>query len=625
MQSTFSGIELGKRGLISHTQGLSTVGHNLSNASTEGYSRQRVQLKPTDPLYVPGLTREETPGQIGQGTDIASIERIRDGLLEGRIVAQTNNEFYWTSRDKYVMMMEKLYNEPMDVSIRTQLDRFWSAWQELSIHPSELASRSAVLERGKTLIDAIHDRYHGLKQIRTMIDEEIKVTVGEINTLIKNIATLDERILKSKAMGDNPNDLMDQRDLWVEKLAGYLELTVDTRDPDEFILHTGGYHIVQGKIFQPLGIEGDPNNEGYSRVFWARDGEDIQVRGGKLAALLELRDKDVRQEIQDLDTFTLNFIDLVNEIHRAGYGLNQKTGIDFFTEYPSINNLAGNYDRNGDGVYDSSYLFRITGAHELNPQDILGISGEMILPGPQGDIRIPYYATDTVVDVINRINTSGSEVSARLDREGKLSLKATPAADLAHPDFVLRHLEDTGQFLVGYAGILRESGVEGAYDWERPDAVFSLRGGGLDFAVAPLSHPSGWIEVNRELSLEPASVAASFGSAGKPGQPGDGSAALAIASLRNHPVMIGKKTTFDDYFADATAAIGLKGERAEISLRTQQQILKDLRDMRESLSGVNIDEEVANMIKYQHGYGAVARFITEFTRMIDTIINRIGV
>ncbi|HOV39583.1 MAG TPA: flagellar basal body rod C-terminal domain-containing protein, partial [Spirochaetales bacterium] len=160
---------------------------------------------------------------------------------------------------------------------------------------------------------------------------------------------------------------------------------------------------------------------------------------------------------------------------------------------------------------------------------------------------------------------------------------------------------------------------------ERPDAVFSLRGGGLDYAVAPLSHPSGWIEVNRELSLEPASVAASFGSAGKPGQPGDGSAALAIASLRNHPVMIGKKTTFDDYFADATAAIGLKGERAEISLRTQQQILKDLRDMRESLSGVNIDEEVANMIKYQHGYGAVARFITEFTRMIDTIINRIGV
>jgi flagellar hook-associated protein 1 FlgK len=149
MQSTFSGIELGKRGLVSHTQGLSTIGHNLSNASTEGYSRQRIRLNPTDPLYVPGLSREETPGQIGQGTDIARIERIRDDLLEGRIVAQANGENYWQTRDKYLLMVEKIYNEPMDVSIRSHLDRFWSAWQELSIHPSEMAARMATLERGK--------------------------------------------------------------------------------------------------------------------------------------------------------------------------------------------------------------------------------------------------------------------------------------------------------------------------------------------------------------------------------------------------------------------------------------------------------------------------------------------
>lgn len=624
MQSTFSGIELGKRGLISHTQGLSTIGHNLSNAATEGYSRQRIQLNPTDPLYVPGLSREETPGQIGQGTDIARIERIRDDLLEGRIVAQANGESYWQTRDKYLLMVEKIYNEPMDVSIRSHLDRFWSAWQELSIHPSEMAARMAVLERGKTLIDAIHSRYHSLKQTRAMIEDEIKVTVGEVNSIIKDIAALNDRILKSVAMGDSPNDLMDRRDLLVEKLSGYLEISVERRDPDEFILHTGGYHIVQGNKFQPLGMEGDPQNEGFSRIIWQRDGDDVRLRGGKLAALLELRDKDVRGEIQNLDTFTLNFIDLVNEIHRAGYGLNQKTGNDFFTEYPSINNLAGNYDRNGDGAYDSSYIFRINGSHSLNPQDILGIAGELILPGPKGNIRVPYQATDTVGDVIQRINTSGAEITARLDREGRLSLKGTPSSEVAYPDFVIRHLEDTGQFLVGYTGILIQPGPEGAFDWERSDAVFSLQGGGLSYAVAPLSHPSGWIEVNRQLVLEPASIVASFGVGGRPGQPGDGAAALAIASLRNHPVMIGKKTTFDDYFADAVAGIGLKGEQAEIMLQTQKQIMKDLRDMRESLSGVNIDEEVAEMIKSQHGYAAVARFISEFTRMLDTIINRIG-
>ena len=324
MQSTFSGIELGKRGLAAHTQGLQTIGHNLSNASTEGYSRQRVEMKPTDPLYAPGLSREETPGQIGQGAEVAKVERIRDEILEGRIVAQENGAGYWNTRDKYVGMLEKVYNEPTDVSVRALMDKFWSGWQELSVHPTEMASRSAVLERGQALIDSIHERYYGLKRLRDMTEEDIKVTVGEINAMIKDIASLNEKILKSKTMGDNPNDLMDRRDLLVEKLSNHINITVDQRDPDEFVVHTAGFRLVQGRNAHPLATEGDPTNEGYVRVLWSESGETFQTGGGKLASLLELRDKDVRQEIQNLDNLTVNFIDLVNEIHRSGYGLNQK-------------------------------------------------------------------------------------------------------------------------------------------------------------------------------------------------------------------------------------------------------------------------------------------------------------
>jgi flagellar hook-associated protein 1 FlgK len=334
---------------------------------------------------------------------------------------------------------------------------------------------------------------------------------------------------------------------------------------------------------------------------------------------------DVREEIQNLDNMTVNFIDLVNEIHSSAYGLNQKTGNDFFVEYPAVNNLSGNYDRDGDGAYDSSYIFRITGAHTLNAQENIGLAGEMVFADSRGEVRIPYHATDTVEDVINRINHSGAEIAVRLDRQGRLSLKGTPAEDRTHPDFVIRRVEDSGQFLAGYAGVLIASGPEGAYSWDRPDAITALQGGGPDYTVAPLAHPSAWIEVNRELRREPASIAAAFGEAGRPGYPGDGSAALAVASLRNHPVMIGKTTTFDNYFADTVAAVGLKGEQAEIELATQDQIMKDLRGMREALSGVNIDEELADMIKFQHGYSAVAHFITEVTKMIDTIINRLGV
>jgi flagellar hook-associated protein 1 FlgK len=110
-----------------------------------------------------------------------------------------------------------------------------------------------------------------------------------------------------------------------------------------------------------------------------------------------------------------------------------------------------------------------------------------------------------------------------------------------------------------------------------------------------------------------------------PANSGDGSAALAIASLRNTPVMVGKLTSFDQYFADAVAEAGLKGEEAQIALETQELIMKELRDMRDSISGVNIDEELAAMIKFQHGYAASARFIAMFNQMLDTIINRMGV
>ncbi len=624
MQSTFSGIELGKRSLFAQNRGLQTVGHNLSNASVEGYSRQRVEFAPTDPLYRPQLNRAERPGQTGQGVDIARIERIRDMLLERRIVGQAGGEGYWESRDKYVRMLEQVYNEPVDVSIRTQMDKFWDAWQELSAFPEQMAARQQVLTRGQALVESIQLRYHSLEQIRAMLEDEIRITTSQVNTLTRQIAALNEEIVKVEAAGDNPNDWLDQRDLRVEQLAKLINITIDTSDPDEFNVHTNGHQLVQGSVALEFATERDLTNEGYSRVVWAEGREEAVFRTGRLAALLELRDVDVRGEIQGLDNMAVNFVDLVNEVHRRAYGLDGTTGNDFFVEYPFVNNALGNYDRSGDGQFDSTYLFRISGANRLDPQEQIGLSGTLTLSGPTGLVAIDYSATDTVAELINRINHSPSEVVARLDNEGRLTLKGTPAEALTDPDFVVRYLEDSGQFLAGYAGILQGPGPDNAYTWEQPDAVLTLRAE-VDFAVAPLAHPSGWIGVNEDLIRQPASVAASLGTAGRPGNPGDGSAALQIASIRNQPVQVGQIRSFDDYFADSVAGVALRGEEAALALATQNAIMKDLRDTRESISGVNIDEEIAQMIKFQHGYAAAARFISEVDRMLDTIINRMGV
>ena len=138
-------------------------------------------------------------------------------------------------------------------------------------------------------------------------------------------------------------------------------------------------------------------------------------------------------------------------------------------------------------------------------------------------------------------------------------------------------------------------------------------------------HPSAWVEVNGALEADPDSIAAGFGVNGRTAHSGDGSAALAIARLRNSDIMVGKAPNFDEYFAATVANAGLKGEAASQALKTQELIMKKLSDLKESISGVNIDEELSQMIKFQHGYNAASRFVSEINKMLDTIINRMGV
>ncbi|HVO37922.1 MAG TPA: flagellar hook-associated protein FlgK [Spirochaetia bacterium] len=626
MQSTFAPIELGKRGLVATTQGIQTVGHNLSNASVEGYSRQRVEMTATEPLYEPQLNRELTPGQVGQGVEVSRIERIKDMLLEGRIVSEQNLQGYWDARDKYILMLEQVYNEPTEHSVRTLLDKFWGSWQELSLNPTEMANRESVIQRGKALIDGIHDRFRRLKGVRDMLEDDVRGTVKQVNELTTEIAGINKQIQKIQALGDNPNDLKDRRDLLVGKLSNLVDITVTYNDPaGEMVITTGGMHIVQGPHHETIDLEANKADEGYSRLVWGDDRQDVHLRGGRLASLLQLRDGDARSEIQSLDLMTVNFIDLVNEIHRKGFGLNGETGTDFFVERPFVFDVNGNYDRAGNGTFDSSWIFRVTGANALKPKDLLGLAGTITLPGRQGNVTVAYNPTDTVEDVITRINLSGSEVVARLNSEGKLSLKATPSADTANPDFVIRGIQDSGQFLVGYSGILNASGPAGAYTWNQANAVQALRQDGAQFAVAPLAHPAGWIEVNPRLAADPGSIAAASGTAGRSEGIGDGTAALAIAQLRTTPVMIGVTSTFDGYFADKIAAIGLKGDEASRSMDTTKLVMKELTDMRESLSGVNQDEELTKMITYQNGYAAIARFVSTFDQMLNVIINRMAV
>lgn len=623
MGSTFSGIELGKRSIMAHTDAISTAGHNISNANTEGYSRQRVQLKEFDPLYRPDLERPERAGMIGQGIDVQSITRIRDEMLDQRITAQQNQESYWDTRSKYYTMIEQIYNEPDEVSVRSNMDKFWESWQELSINPESQAARQAVVTRGESLSDSIKSKWENLMGVGSLINSDIDSTVKQINSYANQIAAVNSEIVRSRGVGDNPNDLLDRRDLLVDKLSKLANITTDRRDLDEFMVHLDGKVLVQGGVARNFDLVSLTDNNGYEKLVWADTREDASVSGGTLGALIELRDVDVRNEIQSLNTMTMNFSDLVNDVHRNAYGANNVTGLDFFTQHSFVENVNGNFDRNGDGVLDHSYIFRFTGTTMLNPQEQIGFEGVMTFSGPSGNVQVPYHPTDTVETVINRINDSNGEVKAYLDRNNNLVLKGTTAQDVENPDFVIRHVEDSGFFLTGYSGILAASGADGAYDFARADAVDSLAG--AQFAVSPVLNPAGYIEVNGVIKNDVKSVAAAFRDDSGNVNAGDGRAAVEIASIRNTKVMIGHERTLDDYFADSVTNVGLKGEQAENNLKSHMAIMNDLRTMRDSISGVNIDEELSDIIKFQHGYNAAAKFVTIWDSLIDTVINRLGV
>ncbi len=608
---------------MAHSTQIQTAGHNISNADTEGYSRQRVSVRAFDPIYRPDLERAQTAGQIGQGCDVESISRIRDELLESRIVEGSSVESYWDVRDKYVSMIENVYNEPNDVSVRTNMDKYWSAWQELSTYPESDAARQAVVVRGQTLASSIQQQHKGLRGIGDQINGDIEATVKQVNDLTKQIATLNNEIVRARGLGDNPNDMLDRRDLLVEKLSALINVTVTQRDPDEFMVHTDGQVIVQGDLARQIESVGQIDNNGYGKLVWQDTKIDAEFHGGTLGALVELRDKDIRNEIQTLNTMTLNFADLVNDVHRNGIGKNNVTGLDFFEQHAFIENTNGNYDRDGDGVEDTSYIFRITGTNALKPQEQIGLEGTMTINGAGGNITVAYHATDSVEDVVNRINDSNGEVKAYLDRNSHLVLKATASQNMNDPDFAIRHVEDSGMFLAGYTGILAGSGEENAFDFNRADAVNSLAN--ADFSVSPVLDPAAYIAVNRLVENDVSSVAAAFANNQGFVDSGDGRAAVELAAIRNTKVMIGSQRTFDDYFADTVTNVGLKGEQAQTQLASQNKIMGDLRDLRDSISGVNIDEELADIIKFQHGYNVAAKFITVQDELLDTLINRLGV
>ena len=622
MQSTFSGVEIARRGILAHSQLLRTTGHNLSNINSPGYSRQRVTLASEIPRYMPGAMRAEVAGQIGQGVNIQSIRRQKDMQIEEQIIAQSHKQGFWDTRSKYIEILENIQNEvDNSTSLRGAFDRYWTSWEEFSIYPQEMSVRLQLVERTQTLIAMIRERSQQLDQVQDSLHIEIDFTVSKINELAQEIATLNSAIQQAKSLQIEPNDLLDKRDMFLQELGKLVNITTSNKDTDEFMVHTNGKILVQGKSARSFSFRENTTDINVEyQVYWQDSSEIVDRSGGKLSALLQLRDEDVRQEIQTLNTFVISLIHNTNEIHRQGMSLTNETGLNFFTERPTVLNAIGNYDFDLDGEFDQSRIYSVVGTNTLNLNQQVGFSGILSLPGREREstIQIPYNGTDTVEDIITRINTSGAEIVASLNTQGQFTFEATAANDKANVDFVIRSLEDSGQFLVGYSGLLLQSGAAGSFNWQTANAVDVLQS--TNFSVAPFLNPASSLELNPAIANDVRRLAAAYPNINGQLDSGDNRAALDIAALRTKELGISNVESYDNFFSHSIALIGAKGQEAEVLSNTQKRILQDLQARQSEISGVDLDEELQNLVKFQTAYQGVAKFLSNLDRMYEALL-----
>ncbi len=291
IRSTFHAIETAKRSLFTQQAALQTTGHNVANANTTGYTRQVVNMAATKPMEALGMSKSTIPGQLGTGVEFSSITRIREGFLDAQFRNESKTHGSWSIQADTLQKLETIVNEPSDTGLRAVLDKFWKSWHDLSENPEDITARKLVRETAKAVTDAINQTARQLDDLSADITENIGVKANQINTSLETIANLNLQIQRIEGLGDNANDLRDQRDLLMDGLSKIINVTsVETTEGNYQVL-MGGTALVEDGEFTPVTAEG---------LLASFAGGDLN--GGEVHGMIISRDQYVANYQRQLDT-----------------------------------------------------------------------------------------------------------------------------------------------------------------------------------------------------------------------------------------------------------------------------------------------------------------------------------
>jgi flagellar hook-associated protein 1 FlgK len=403
MPGTFGILDVGRRGLMANRLAMNVTSHNIANATTPGYSRQRAELAATLPMMnAQGLF-------IGTGVSVEHVNRLRDKFADVQFRQASASLGSATLRHGALSRIEAALNEPGDNGLQAAMNAFFNSFQELASHPEEAGPRSAVLRQGVRLAETFNRLSTDFTQQRTNLADDAANKVTSINMLTRQIADLNRQITQARGAGNEPGDLMDQRDAAIDQLSQLVNVSAAQDSNGSMIVSIGGMQVVGNGSSVTL----QSSLVGGTLQISTTGGLAIQVTGGELGGMLEMHNTTIPGYLAQLDSLASAVIARVNAVHSAGYGIGTPppTGIAFFTGTDAatmrvstpissnINNIAAS--SNGQP------------GNNQNALALFGIAEERLMSG--NTLTLAQYYGRFVSDIGSAVTTaSGSVTGAEL-------------------------------------------------------------------------------------------------------------------------------------------------------------------------------------------------------------------
>ncbi|MEW6712162.1 MAG: flagellar hook-associated protein FlgK [Candidatus Riflebacteria bacterium] len=663
MTGSFFGLQIGKSGIFTQRKAMDVTSHNIANANTEGYSRQRAVIESARPYMITSLVTPVAAQQIGTGSTVAKIEQFRDEYIDAKITEETSTLNWNTTADNLLKQVEAVMNEPGAATLRDQLDKYWSAWETLSTDASNTALRRNLVEETTTLIESFKEIDNQLRYLKGTpgycaqgsIENQVQDTVTEINNLANLIASLNQQIGRSETNVNVANDLRDQRQLALENLAKLVNVDSFYNEAGDLTVNIGAHTLVQDITVKELSVV-VKNGESASSIagspIYPELSDNADVATASLQYTAEQRNitLTVAQLAQAHEQYSyLTFHPLTGPLSNFGVtsGSFYVNGREFFLD-------AENTDMNG--------LAKMLDEANLNIDAFLNEAGQLELKASHTGKEFEITSSDGTSNLMTVLNlqTNKAAQDARFNFGGQEYYSSKNVVTDAIPGVTL-YLKGTGVANLDLHPIVTSGTLKGLLE-VRDGAIDNVLddlnklahtlatetnqihrvGYGLDgvtgrnfFAAFTSVDPNNAFKdyiqsmaLSDEVKNNIEKVAAAGGTIEHPTDrlrtyngDGDGSNAIRIAQLKFESFFNENKSNFNDFYNEMITEVATVSERYQREAEYSNSLMTQLDAKRAELSGVSLDEELANLIKFQHAYNAAAKVITTVDEMLDKIIN----